>query len=529
MHISSNDIRRGLQEGEFFPVFQPQVELRTGKLVGFEVLARWRRKRLGEISPEIFIPAVEKSGLIDRLTQVILRKTLASALLKGNNLTLAINASAGQLLNSQVPELLAAVFAEYGCALNRLIIEVTESALLEDLEQAQGTARALKELGCKLSLDDFGTGYSSLKHLHALPFDELKIDKAFVGSMLQNRQSRKIVASVIGLGQSLGLNTVAEGVESYEQVKALLWLGCNSGQGWLYGRPAVAEEALRFLADSDSGVTVALPDLPVDEESILAGLDGIPTQRLAQLQAIYDGSPLGMCFIDRGLHYVSVNRRLAEMNGVPVAAHLGRRVDEVIPAIFPAVEPFLLKALEGEATRGAEYTKPSWNGNGQRQTVRAYYQPIHEETGEMLGVSVALMDVTEQKRLEHLLREKEEHYRHILSLHPGVHWILDPDGKVIEAGAGWEVLTGRRLEDALGDGWLRMVHPDDLATAKDGIRITLESGQPPTTEFRLMRRDGHWTRVRVRGLPRRGLSGEAICFYGALEVQDDSTRMDGVD
>ena len=217
------------------------------------------------------------------------------------------------------------------------------------------------------------------------------------------------------------------------------------------------------------------------------------------------------------------------MNGVPVAAHLGRRIDEVIPAIFPAVEPFLLKALEGEATRGAEYTKPPWNGNGQRQTVRAYYQPIREETGEMLGVSVALIDVTEQKRLEHLLREKEEHYRDILSLHPSVHWILDPDGKVIEAGAGWEDLTGQRLEDALGEGWLRRVHPDDLATAQDGMRITLESGQPPPIEFRVMRRDGRWARVRVRGLLRRGLSGEAIYFYGLLKMLDDSTRMDGVD
>jgi PAS domain S-box-containing protein len=147
----------------------------------------------------------------------------------------------------------------------------------------------------------------------------------------------------------------------------------------------------------------------------------------------------------------------------------------------------------------------------------------------MLGVSVALMDVTEQKRLEHLLREKEEHFRHILSLHPSVHWILDTDGKVIEAEAGWEDLTGQKLEDALGDGWLSMVHPNDLATTMNGIRITLNSGQPPTTDFRVRRRDGDWARVRVRGLPRRGLSGEAICFYGVLEVLDDSSRMDGVD
>jgi len=122
-----------------------------------------------------------------------------------------------------------AVAAEGCFPLHRLTIEITESALVDDLERAEAAARALKALQCKLSLDDFGTGYSSLKHLHALPFSELKVDRNFVNSMTEKRESRKIVAAVVGLGQSLGLTTVAEGVETQEQANMLLWLGCDLG------------------------------------------------------------------------------------------------------------------------------------------------------------------------------------------------------------------------------------------------------------------------------------------------------------
>ncbi len=176
------DIRRAFDEDEFFPVFQSQVELRTCQLVGFEVLARWQHKTLGVVGPDKFVPAVEKCGLIDRLTQTILKKAFQSPVLeKDEALTLAVNISPRQLLGLKLAERLMALAASEGCfALNRLIVEITESALMDDLERAQTAARDLKALKCKLWLDDFGTGYSSLKHLHALPFDELKVDRNFV-------------------------------------------------------------------------------------------------------------------------------------------------------------------------------------------------------------------------------------------------------------------------------------------------------------------------------------------------------------
>lgn len=521
MPINRADLRRAFAEDEFFPAFQPQVELRTRQLVGFEVLARWRHRRLGEVQPDVFIPVLEKCELIDTLTQVLLEKACATPVLRDSEFALSINISPVQLLGFENPDRLASIVAKHCFPLNRLTIEITESALLSDLERAQAAVRGLKALGCKLSLDDFGTGYSSLKHLHALPFDELKIDKSFVATMLQKRQSRKIVASVIGLGQSLGLRTVAEGVESNDQVNMLLWLGCEIGQGWYYGKPTPAEDLERVIAGVRLDASADAPENLDEEESLLAGLEAVPSQRLAQLQAIYDGAPVGMCFLDRSLRYVSLNRKLAKMNGVPVVAHLGRRVDEVIPHVFPLVEPFIRQSLEGEAVIGVEFTKPTRDESAQGQSILASYQPVRDEAGEVLGVSVALMDITERKRLEESLRETEEHFRLIASLQPHMHWVLNTSGEVIEIGAKWEEMTGQKPEEALGDGWMKMVHPDDLPIAKDGLRISLKAGQPQQIEFRVRRANREWVHVRARGSSRFGPSGKALCFYGVLEeVQD---------
>ncbi len=139
--------------------------------------------------------------------------------------------------------------AEQGAfPLNHLAIEITESSLVDNLELASSIASELKRMGVKLALDDFGTGYSSLRHLQALPFNEIKMDRSFVNSMIYNRDSRKIVAAVIGLGQSLGLITVAEGIEDRTQADMLQWLGCDLGQGWLYGRAIPAAEIADVLA-----------------------------------------------------------------------------------------------------------------------------------------------------------------------------------------------------------------------------------------------------------------------------------------
>lgn len=418
MNSDAAEILSALENDEFFPIFQPFVELKTGRLVGFEVLARWRHSELGIISPENFIPQVEASGLSNRLTQRLIEKAFASNPLLNSSLIVTVNLSPLQLQDSELPAMIAANAERGGFSPERLTIEVTESALLDDISRAKAVAQELKALRCSLALDDFGTGYSSLKHLQALPFDKLKIDRSFVSSMTESRESRKIVSAVVGLGQSLELTVIAEGVETDAQASMLLWLGCDLGQGWLYGKPAPMEDIPRVLAAPPHTFAAVMP-ATMDGNPVI-GLDALPAQRLAQLQAIYDGAPVGLCFLDRKLRYVSVNRRLADMNGLAVASHLGKTVPEVIPRLFPVAEPYLRRAMRGEPISGVEMQKPVPDWGTEAQTIMVSYQPAKDEAGEVLGVSVAVMDITERKRIEEALRACENNYRHRLELSPHV-------------------------------------------------------------------------------------------------------------
>jgi PAS domain-containing protein len=239
-----------------------------------------------------------------------------------------------------------AIAEESGFVLEHLSIEITESALVVDLELARNNVLKLKAMGCRMALDDFGTGYSSLLHLQALPFDLLKVDRSFVSSMTTNRDSRKIVAAVVGLGHSLGLTTVGEGVETLEQERMLVALGCARGQGWLFGKPMPQDKVAELVA---SGPRMSATRLATEREMpFVPTLEALPHQRLAQLKAIYEGAPVGLCFVDRQLRYFSINQRLAAMNGRSISEHLGGTIAEILPWFFPMIEPFLIRALMGD-------------------------------------------------------------------------------------------------------------------------------------------------------------------------------------
>jgi EAL domain-containing protein (putative c-di-GMP-specific phosphodiesterase class I) len=248
MLLDLHDVRRAFEEDEFYPLFQPLVNLSSGQLAGFEALARWNHARLGAISPDAFIPIVQKSGYINTLTRKLLEKTFAAASQLPAALRLSINLFPLQLMDEMLPGQIAAVAEQRGFPLDRLTVEMTEGALLNQLSCAQAVARELKELHCGLSLDDFGTGHSSLIHLHVLPFDEVKIDRSLIHAMTQCRASRMIVAAIVGLGRDLGLETVAEGVETAEEAGLLREMQCGLAQGWYFGRPAAADEIPRMVS-----------------------------------------------------------------------------------------------------------------------------------------------------------------------------------------------------------------------------------------------------------------------------------------
>jgi PAS domain S-box-containing protein len=453
-------IHHALSKEEFEPCFQPVVELHTGRLAGFEVLARWHHPQNGLLLPSSFISPSEKHGLIGELMRQILRKALMLAPVLPDPLALSFNVSPTQLHDQGLASCIRYAAEDAGFPLHRLIIEITESALANDLEQAKKFARDLKAMGCKLALDDFGTGFSSLRHLQSLPFDELKIDGSFIQSMTGTRDSRKIVAAIVGLGSSLGLTTVAEWIETAEQADILLCLGCEMGQGWLYGRPMTADQIPEIVAAAPQKLSPRL-SRPGDGGGVSC-LEALPVQRLAQLHAIYDGSPVGLCFLDRKYRYVSLNKRLADMNGFPVEAHLGRTMKEMLPESYPEFEHYLLRAMQGEAIVEAGVAKfPNKPGNEDGAALISY-QPAWDEAGEVIGVSVAVEDITNRKRAEEALRESEEHLRYMVELNPEIPWVMDGEGNNLDVSSRWVETTGLSEEQTRNLGKLEALHPEDI-------------------------------------------------------------------
>jgi diguanylate cyclase (GGDEF)-like protein len=241
-------LRRGLPLGEFMPYYQPQMDLASGELRGFEMLARWRHPTGGIVGPDVFIPVAEETNLIGDLSQCVMRQAFTEAKSWDPSLSLSVNISPRQLRDPWLAQRILKLLAETGFPPERLEIEITETSLFDNLSLAQSIITSLKNQGVRLSLDDFGTGFSSLAHLRALPFDRIKIDHSFVVAMNDDQESRTIVHAVTKLGENLGILVTAEGIEDQATEDQLRAIGCDNGQGFFYGRPMAASDVRELVA-----------------------------------------------------------------------------------------------------------------------------------------------------------------------------------------------------------------------------------------------------------------------------------------
>jgi diguanylate cyclase (GGDEF)-like protein/PAS domain S-box-containing protein len=239
--LLEHDLRNAIHRGELRLVYQPQKDIRDGRVIGFEALLRWRHATRGDIPPVEFIPIAEDSGVILQIGEWVLRTACREAATWTQPLTIAVNISAVQIHNANFAHVVHEILFETGLAPGRLELEVTETALVRDLNRALATLRRIKILGVRIAMDDFGTGYSSLSNLRAFPFDKIKIDGSFIKSVNVNDQAAAIVRSVLGLGRALDLPVLAEGVETAAELAFLEGELCNEAQGYLFGRPADIE------------------------------------------------------------------------------------------------------------------------------------------------------------------------------------------------------------------------------------------------------------------------------------------------
>ena len=248
-HILEADLGRALDQGEIVPYYQPLIALDSDRVIGFEVLARWQHPTRGLIPPTIFIPIAEEIGRIGELFDKLLVRACDDAREWPSHLRLSVNISPTQFAEPRMASRILDILAKASFSPARLELEITENALVDEVSSARLILTTLRNVGVSVALDDFGTGYSSLRHLSDLPVDRLKIDRGFVQSARLNDEGWRIVRGIVQLAGTFELATTAEGIEAPEILSTLRELGCDIGQGYLFGRPISAEQTSLWLQD----------------------------------------------------------------------------------------------------------------------------------------------------------------------------------------------------------------------------------------------------------------------------------------
>jgi len=254
------ELESALRAGQFVPYYQPKIELKSGKPVGVEVLARWNHPEYGMLSPVVFIEAMEKTGLVDELFNRLFSLSLGHAeawMANKWDIGMAINASPRTLQNVALPDQLKTKVEQHGICAHSVTIEITETASASDADGIESAVCRLRAHGFKISVDDFGTGFSGLQQLSALPFTELKIDRSFVAGMMEKEKSVAILESIVGLANRLCLNTVAEGIETKGELEFIQSLGCRVGQAFFFAKPMPQDELISYLRTEFAGAALA--------------------------------------------------------------------------------------------------------------------------------------------------------------------------------------------------------------------------------------------------------------------------------
>lgn len=336
------------------PHYQPIVDIRRGKIVQLEALARWSDPERGLIPPSEFIPLAERSGLIAGITTLMIERALAELgqwRARVPRLRVAVNLSAESLSAPHLPEEIGRVLADAGCEAGCLGLEITESVLMKRPERSQGHVERLRAIGVRVAIDDFGTGYSSLKYLQLLPVDEIKIDRQFIETAVEDRNSQIIVRSVVALCHELGFGVVAEGVPDREVWDLLAALSCDSAQGYFVARPMAPEDVGPWI---DAWQTTApgsahspQPDARLekplvlvidDEPTIVSLVDGVLQERGYRVRTALNGQE-ALEAVDRDRpDLILLEVRVPIVDGEGIVAELrARRID--VPVVVMTAGP----------------------------------------------------------------------------------------------------------------------------------------------------------------------------------------------
>ena len=480
---------------KIYPAYQPIVCLRTRAIHGLEVLARWHDHDFGAVPPKDFIPIALQASLLPLLTLNLVRRACAEAGTWPGRFCLAFNVPPSLLQDAPAVRLLLEAMAESSFPLDRICIEMTEDELVEDEPAAERAFGYLKSHGIRVALDDFGTGFSSMVRLSRFGFDELKIDGSLIQRLTTDRESRKVVSAIIGLGHSLDVPVVAEWVETEAQADVLRELGCDYAQGWLTGRPMPGDAVAQLLATAP--VHAASP----------ASQPMSPYLRQHQLSSLYNSAPVGLAFLDLDMRYAAANTQFARMVGRPPCEIVGSHVREVYaPDIAAWIVQASQRILDSGDTSRIEFRFP-----GREETFLVVGSRVTDETAQPIGISVVSIDITDRKRVEEELRAREATYRAVVELGPNVLWVSDAAGTLTYISPVPQEPEGCSMEARMAAWYARMDESDRVRVRAEWL-AAVHTRDTFETRFRLRWFDERWRWVSSRATPRTAPDGTRSWF-----------------
>jgi len=378
-------LRSALNNNELTVFYQPQVGLDSGNLIGMEALLRWNHPKHGAIAPVEFIPIAEETGLILSIGEWVLRMACLQTRrwldLGFVNLRIAVNLSARQFRQANLSGLVSSILSESGLPPGALELEITESAFIDDIDEAIRQCRALKALGCKLSLDDFGTGYSSLAYVSRFPFDKIKIDQGFVRDIIENPVNAAIATATIVMARSLNLMVLAEGVETEAQASFLRSRHCDSMQGYLFSKPVPAAEFELLLVTNHrllltdklqhAGQTLLLVD---DEPNILSALARLLHRENFKVLTALSPAKAFELLAQQPVQVILSDQRMPDMSGTEFLARVHQLYPETIRIVLTGFTD--LDSVTDAINRGAIskfLTKP-WDDDQLREQIREAFR-----------------------------------------------------------------------------------------------------------------------------------------------------------
>jgi EAL domain-containing protein (putative c-di-GMP-specific phosphodiesterase class I)/PAS domain-containing protein len=497
--VSAQALQRAVDQRHIEPHFQPIVSLSDRRVLGFEVLARWRHPDRGLVPPAEFIPLADRLGLLDAILEQLMRTAFAAAASWPHHLFLGFNVSPTQLHDTGLVSRVRRAAHDSDFPTARVHIEVTESAFIDDIASSKATLDLLIGLGCVVAMDDFGTGYSSLTWLSTLPFSKIKIDAQFVSAMIEHRQSRKIVSAVISLGHSLGLAVVAEGVEHVAEAEMLRDMGCQLAQGFLFGRPVPASDIPALLNDiAEYAVNPSTP-LPLSAEF-----------QAFQLSDLYKSDQTAIAFSDPSGTVIASSAAFNSMMDIEGGDVTGRHIGELI-----AVTSETLAQLRATDLLG--HTFPAFEevtAGGALAWIMV--RPIKDESGELIGFSIVCADVSHRQPTHPVASDVSPAVDPDATPNSGWSWHLDKGGLVVDVDDSHEE-QGGEPKPALGLGWMDFVHPDDIEAALGAWADAVPTGGSYEVQLRLHDGGGRYQWHRLETSPVFDANGGVVSWRGRCE------------